>query len=86
MASEIIRKLYDYYKSREEEFLQNVPGKFLVISDNLKIYAMDTDADAYKLGCAAFGLGHFLIQEVKKEEPEFNGFVCMVRKRKEEEK
>lgn len=69
MASEVIRKLYDYYKSREEEFLQNVPGKFLVISDNLKIYAMDTDADAYKLGCAAFGLGHFLIQEVKKEEP-----------------
>lgn len=69
MASEVIRKLYDYYKSREEEFLQNVPGKFLVISDNLKIYAMDTDADAYKLGCVAFGLGHFLIQEVKKEEP-----------------
>lgn len=84
MASEIIRKLYDYYKSREEEFLQNVPGKFLVISDNLKIYAMDTDADAYKLGCAAFGLGHFLIQEVKKEEPDLCELVCMVERKLED--
>lgn len=84
MASEVIRKLYDYYKSREEEFLQNVPGKFLVISDNLKIYAMDTDADAYKLGCAAFGLGHFLIQEVKKEEPDLCELVCMVERKLED--
>lgn len=84
MASETIRKLYDYYKSREEEFLQNVPGKFLVISENLKIYAMDTDADAYKLGCAAFGLGHFLIQEVKKEEPELCELVCMVERKLED--
>lgn len=86
MASPLIKKLYDYYKSREDEFLQNVPGKFLVISENLKIYAMDTDADAYKLGCAAFGLGNFLIQEVKREEPDLSGFVCMVRRRKEDEK
>ena len=54
---------------KEEEFLKNCYGKFLVISDELKVYVMDTDSDAYKLGCAAFGLGHFMIKECVEKKP-----------------
>ena len=65
----ILQKQSDFYKSKEEEFLKNCYGKFLVISDELKVYVMDTDSDAYKLGCAAFGLGHFMIKECVEKKP-----------------
>lgn len=58
-----MQKQWDYYKSKEEEFLKNCYGKFLVINEKLEVVVMDTIGDAYKLGCLAFGLGNFLIQE-----------------------
>ena len=68
MAS-ILKKQYEYYKSKEAEFLKNCYGKFLVINDKLEVYVMDTLPDAYKLGAVAFGLGKFLIQECREREP-----------------
>ena len=62
-------KQWGYYKSKEEEFLKNCYGKFIVINNDLKVYVMDTMPDAYKLGCAAFGLGNFLIQECVERVP-----------------
>lgn len=60
-------KQWEYYKSKEEEFLKNCYGKFLVINEKLEVVVMDTIGDAYKLGCLAFGLGNFLIQECVEE-------------------
>ena len=62
-------KQWEYYKSKEEEFLKNCYGKFLVINEKLEVVVMDTIGDAYKLGCLAFGLGNFLIQECVEQEP-----------------
>lgn len=76
MAS-ILQKQYDYYKSKEAEFLKNCYGKFLVINQDLKVYVMDTDADAYKLGCVAFGLGNFLIQKCVERQPEADSLFVM---------
>lgn len=76
MAS-ILQKQYDYYKSKEAEFLKNCYGKFLVINQELKVYVMDTSADAYKLGAVAFGLGNFLIQECVERQPEADSSFVM---------
>lgn len=65
----ILQKQYDFYKSKEKEFLRDCYGKFLVINQELKVYVMDTSADAYKLGAVAFGLGNFLIQECVERRP-----------------
>ena len=46
-------KQWDYYISKEEEFLKNCYGKFLVINEKLEVVVMDTIGDAYKLGCLA---------------------------------
>lgn len=62
-------KQWEYYKSKEEEFLKNCYGKFLVINEKLEVVVMDTIGDAYKLGCLAFGLGNFLIQECVEQKP-----------------
>lgn len=62
-------KQWDYYISNEEEFLNNCYGKFIVINENLEVVVMDTIGDAYKLGCLAFGLGNFLIQECVEQKP-----------------
>ena len=62
-------KQWDYYMSKEEEFLKNCYGKYLVINEKLDVVVMDTIGDAYKLGCLAFGLGNFLIQECVKQKP-----------------
>lgn len=56
--------------SKEEEFLKNCYGKFVVINEKLEVTIMDTIGDAYKLGCTAYGLGHFLIQEAVERRPE----------------
>lgn len=68
MASKL-QKQWDYYMSKEEEFLKNCYGKYLVINDKLDAVVMDTIGDAYKLGCLAFGLGNFLIQECVEQKP-----------------
>lgn len=62
-------KQWEYYMSKEEEFLKNCYGKFLVINEKLEVVVMDTIGDAYKLGCLAFGLGNFLIQECVEQKP-----------------
>ena len=62
-------KQWEYYKSKEEEFLKNCYGKFLVINDKLEVYVMDTIGDAHKLGCAAFGYGNFLLCECVEDKP-----------------
>ena len=62
-------KQFDYYLSKEEEFLKNCYGKFLVINDKLEVVVMDTIGDAYKLGCLAYGLGNFLLQECIERRP-----------------
>lgn len=68
-----LQKQWDYYLSKEEEFLKNCYGKFVVINEKLEVYVMDTLGDAYKLGCAAFGLGNFLIQECVEQQPVYVG-------------
>lgn len=62
-------KQWDYYISKEEEFLKNCYGKFLVINESLEVVVMDTIGDAYKLGCLAYGLGNFLLQECVERKP-----------------
>lgn len=64
-----LQKQWDYYMSKEEEFLKNCYGKFLVINEKLEVVVMDTIGDAYKLGSIAFGLGNFLIQECVERKP-----------------
>ena len=72
-----LQKQWDYYLSKEEEFLKNCYGKFVVINDKLEVVVMDTIGDAYKLGCVAYGLGNFLIQEAVEQRPTYaRGFVC----------
>lgn len=66
----VLQKQWDYYLSKEEEFLKECYGKFLVINEALDVVVMDTIGDAYKLGTIAYGLGHFLIQECVERKPE----------------
>lgn len=68
-----LQKQWDYYLSKEEEFLKNCYGKFVVINDKLEVVVMDTIGDAYKLGCVAYGLGNFLIQECVEQQPVYVG-------------
>ena len=63
MASSALQKQWEYYKSKEAEFLKNCYGKFVVINDKLEVYVMDTIGDAHKLGCAAFVYGYFFLHE-----------------------
>lgn len=68
-----LQKQWDYYMSKEEEFLKNCYGKFVVINEELEVIVMDTYPDAYKLGCTAYGLGKFLIQECVEQRPVYIG-------------
>lgn len=69
-------KQWDFYMSKEQEFLKNCYGKFLVINEALDVVVMDTMGDAYKLGCIAYGLGNFLIQECVEQEPIYIRSAC----------
>lgn len=74
MASKLQRQI-DHYKSMEAELLQNCYGKFIVVGDNLDIYVMDTIGDAYKLGCAAYGRGNFMLKECVKRELDLEPYI-----------
>ena len=66
-----LQRQFDFYKAHEEEYLREYYGKFVVISEKLETYFMDTIGDAYQFGCALFGLGNFFIQECVEDVPEW---------------
>lgn len=60
-----LTKQYDYYVNHETELLDKYSGSYIVISDDLKVYAFAKGMDAYAFGAENIGLGKFLIQECK---------------------
>lgn len=58
-----LEKQYQYYLDHEAELLEKHEGKFLVISEHLKVFVFDSKKDAYAFGAEKLGLGNFLIQE-----------------------
>lgn len=57
-----LMKQYEYYTKHEKELLDRYMGKYLVISDDLKVSAFDTKQEAYASGDEMYGLGNFMLQ------------------------
>ena len=71
----MIEKQLKYFKENQKALVKEYSGRYIVISEDLQIYAFDTLEKAYVYGVENYGLGNFLLQDCR---PNYVGKVQIV--------
>lgn len=57
-----VRKLFEHYKSQQNELVKEYNGKYIVLTKDGVQGAYDSEAEGYYTAVEKFGLGNFILQ------------------------
>jgi len=68
----MIERLFNWYRSNQDELVKQYNGKYIVITEDGVKGAFDTDTDGYDYAVKAFGRGNFMLQKCSEGEKDYS--------------